>query len=69
MLGYLDYRLFGDGMFTVRAVSPPGMEVHRLGALKGDQPFLKDAPPVPSPLADTIRGADRDRENPFRDRV
>lgn len=44
MLGYLDYRLFEDGAFTVRAIHPPGMVVRKLSRLKGNSTFLKDAP-------------------------
>ncbi len=44
MLGYLDYRLWPDGSFDVRAMRPRGMALQKLSALKQEAEFLKDAP-------------------------
>jgi len=44
MLGYLDYRLWPDGTFEVRAMRPRGMTVQKLSVLRGEAEFLKDAP-------------------------
>lgn len=69
MLGYLDYCLFDDGTFAVRAISPPGMKVQKLGALKGGAAFLKDAPPFVSPQVDAILGTKPDIGNSIRNRT
>ena len=44
MLGYLDYRLWPDGAFDVRAMQPRGMALQKLSDLKQEAEFLKDAP-------------------------
>ena len=44
MLGYLEYRLWPDGAFDVRAMHPPGMALQKLSVLRQDAEFLKDAP-------------------------
>lgn len=44
MLGYLDYRLWPDGSFDVRAMQPHGMALQKLSDLKQEAEFLKDAP-------------------------
>ncbi len=46
MLGYLDYRLWPDGTFSVRAMRPAGMTMRKLSELKQEAEFLKDAPPA-----------------------
>lgn len=69
MLGYLDYHLFDDGTFAVRAISPPDMQVRKLSSLKGDAAFLKDAPPVTSVQVDAILGTMPDIGNSIQNRT
>ncbi len=55
MLGYLDYRLWPDGSFDVRAMRPEGMTLQKLGKLKQDAAFLKDAPRASSADVQRLR--------------